>query len=155
MPGKNLYSATEIAKMRLPGLPTSKNRVIELAAQEAWYFEERKGMGGRLRRVYQIPDRYVTRSIQQAMPVSDKLGNAEVVVKSDPDEKETPFTGEEADTQLIELAVRSVEEWLQGKGVQLEPKRTSAIVALLYDYLYAKKTTDTEDIQRFLRAIVL
>lgn len=152
-----LYSPTQIAKMRLPGLPDSVNQLIERAVEEAWYFEERRGLGGRYRRVYQIPDRYLNRQIERAMPHHDILGNADVAMKREPEEMAEPVVKivEEANIELIELAVRSLEEWLQGRGLQLLPRRKSAVVALLYDYLYAKQTTDREDIQRFLRAVAL
>lgn len=55
---KKLYSATEIAKMRLPGFPISRDNVRARAEREGWYCEERKGLGGG-RRVYEIPAHYL------------------------------------------------------------------------------------------------
>lgn len=54
---KALLSAAEIARLRLPGLPSTKANVISRAEKEDWYFEEMTGLGGK-RRVYELPARY-------------------------------------------------------------------------------------------------
>ena len=58
MKSKNLVSASEIAQMGLPSLPTSRDNIRARADREGWYFEERRGQGG-IKRVYAIPEQYL------------------------------------------------------------------------------------------------
>lgn len=53
-----LLSASEIAALRLTGLPTTKVAITAMALREGWYFEEKTGIGG-TRRVFEIPSRYL------------------------------------------------------------------------------------------------
>ena len=55
---KILFTAAEIARMRLPGLPMTKSSILSRAAREGWRYEEQYGIGG-IRRVFEIPDRYL------------------------------------------------------------------------------------------------
>lgn len=138
---KKLYSATEIAQMRLPGLPTSRDNIRARAEREGWYSEEATGQGG-TRRIYEIPARYLAQG-----------ADGEISEEATSKVAGTIAAGEEADVKLVELAVRALEEWLQARGLQLEPERKSAIVAVLYKYLRARKDASMEDIEQFLRAI--
>ncbi|WP_375591751.1 DNA-binding protein [Chitiniphilus eburneus] len=54
---KTLFSAAEIARMKLPGLPGSRENVQRRAERENWYSEERTGRGG-VHKVYEVPQRY-------------------------------------------------------------------------------------------------
>ena len=40
---KILFTAAEIARMRLPGLPTTKSSILSRAAREGWRYEEQYG----------------------------------------------------------------------------------------------------------------
>lgn len=51
---KNQYSASELAAMKIPGLPRTVANVILLAGREGWAFVEAKGRGG-VRREYTPP----------------------------------------------------------------------------------------------------
>ena len=51
---KASYSASELAELRLPVLPTSKGKLIAKAARESWPFVETTGVGG-TRREYTPP----------------------------------------------------------------------------------------------------
>lgn len=51
---KTHYSAAELARMTLPGLPGTKGKVLAKAEREAWSFVELSGQGG-LRREYAPP----------------------------------------------------------------------------------------------------
>lgn len=74
---KTYYSASELAAMRLPMIPTTKANVIALAERSKWAAIEVRGRGG-LRREYQPPadvmaaikDIVVTRALNQPAPAS-------------------------------------------------------------------------------------
>lgn len=55
---KILFTAAEIARMRLPGLPTTKSSILSRAAKEGWRYEEQYGIGG-IRKVFEIPEHYL------------------------------------------------------------------------------------------------
>lgn len=50
---KQWYSAAELAAMKLPGIPTSKKGMIDLATRDSWSNKKRSGRGGGLE--YQPP----------------------------------------------------------------------------------------------------
>lgn len=128
------YSAAELASMGLKCLPKARESISRRADREHWpYIEESAAGRNGKRRLYDVPA-YVRKELGEAEPTPQ----VELA---------------EADTRLIELAVLALEEWLQAKGVQLEPARKSAIVAVLYKYLRARKDASREDIEQFLRAI--
>ena len=122
VPKKNSYSAAEIAAMHLPGLPTTKARIIERAASEGWKFEETTGRGG-MRRQYEVPQKYL-------MPDGDRMGQgaSSGVVG-------TIAGGHKADPHQLSLAVRALEEFLETEKLTIDPDRKGALIALLYDYL--------------------
>ncbi|MCW3479703.1 hypothetical protein OL229_09030 [Neisseriaceae bacterium JH1-16] len=145
MPEKNLYSANEIAGMKLSGLPSSKGKIIERAASEGWYFEERKGIGG-TRRVYEIPARYLP--TEQSQEESAQARPAEQIGKV----AGTIVAGSaQIDLEMLQLVEATLEEWLQSRGLRLKPDRRGAIVAVLYDYL--AKGASQEDMVRMLKAM--
>jgi len=129
--------------MKLPGLPSSRDNIRARAEREGWPYEERVGQGG-VRRVYELPARYLSIGASGGIPRTDIA--AEDFTTQD-------VIRQEADPKLIEQALRAVEQWLLAKGLQMTPERKSAAVVALYDYLRVKKDIDEEDIQRFLRAL--
>ncbi|ANJ73516.1 hypothetical protein A9Y76_14035 [Ralstonia insidiosa] len=145
VPPEKLYSAAEIAKMRLEGLPTTKGKVIERAASEGWQFEERKGIGG-TRRMYEIPARYLPRS-----------GGAGVADVTEAPRQPAKVVGtvvagtSKVDPKLLQLAEEALEEWQRERGLRLDAQRRYAVVAVLYDYL--ARGADQADAADMLRVI--
>lgn len=54
---KKPRTAAEIAKMGLPGLPTTKASILARAEKEGWQYETQIGRGG-VRKVFRLPERY-------------------------------------------------------------------------------------------------
>lgn len=59
-PTNGRLSAAEIAKLRLPGLPTTKANVLARAQREGWEYEEVTGLGG-LRKLFEVPEIYFSK----------------------------------------------------------------------------------------------
>jgi len=139
-----LYSASEIAKMRLEGLPTSKVAIISRANNEGWYFEERTGIGG-TRRVYEVPARYLGhRVVEQPDLTGTSMQPSRVVGV-------VAAGTSKVDPALLQLAEEAFEEWQQERGLRLDPKRRGAVVAVLYDYL--AQGADQADAANMLKVI--
>lgn len=141
MPTKKLFSAAEIAGMKLAGLPTSKGKVIERAASEGWYFEERKGIGG-TRRVYEIPPRYLPQAQgeEAASEAVDKVIGTIIAGSS------------QVDLDTLQLVETVLDEVLQARGLRIKSERRGAVVAFLYDY--AVKGGTKEGMLKALQALV-
>lgn len=126
--------------MRLPGLPTSKGKVIARATSEGWPFDEQKGVGG-TRRVYEIPDKYLpadqaaeeTRPMVAPIVGTIAAGTAKV------------------DTELMQLVVRTLKEWSRERGIKIPEDREGAIIAVLYNYI--SKGADQDEIDQLLKAL--
>lgn len=149
VPKPTLYSAAEIAAMRLPGLPTTKARVLERAAAEGWTFEERTGLGGK-RRMFAIPKRYAP-ALHGEDQESTKTG--ELLQKASELVAEGRRSGELDDGQLIQEVVLGVEMWLSKNGLQPDPKRKAALIALLFRYFKDEGTIDETKLDNLLRAV--
>jgi hypothetical protein len=134
---EKLHSASDIAQMGLPGLPTSRDNIRARAEKENWYYEEIVGQGG-VRRMYRIPAKYKG--------------------KDDPDSaqrKEAPVVGtivagsSQVDLEALKLVEVTLERFLVEKGLRIQPEKRAAVVALLYDYI-VNKHFDSEDVGRLL-----
>lgn len=122
--------------MRLPGLPTTKARVIDRAASEGWTFEEKKGVGG-TRRVYVVPAKYLT---------SDAMADASQSTKV-----VGTIAGGRVDPKLLETVIRVMDEWAIEQDIAWKPDRKASIAVLLYDYI--DKGASDEDVTRLLQAV--
>lgn len=168
---RKLYSASEIAGMRLPGLPTSKGAIIARAATENWPFEKRVGRGG-TRRVYEVPERYLAQPEMGAMPAIGSLRvNEHLAPYGDLPESGGPMGqaarqppalaqatiagavagGNVADPQLLAFAIRAFEEWATARQLVIAPERKAAIIALLYDYLV--RGAGEKEVETFLQVV--
>lgn len=143
---KNLYSAKEIADMKLAGLPHSKGKVISRAMSEGWYFEYRTGVGGK-RRMYEIPVHYLGGTEDKAaeQPLNRQETTKPVVTGA-------IAGGQQVDLAILQQVEAVLEEVLQAKGVRLLPERRGAVVAFLYDY--ATKGAGVERLKAALQALV-
>ena len=146
---KKLLSASEIATMKLPGLPTSKGAIIAKADREKWHFEEKTGIGG-TRRVYEVPARYLAEVEGQ-----DGLGSHHSTTSQAPDNKVagTIVAGtSQVDLEMLQMVETVLDEVLEARGLRIKSERRGAVVAFLYDY--AVKGGTKEGMLKALQALV-
>jgi len=143
VPPRQLYSASEIGKMNLPGLPKSKGRVIDRAKAEGWQFEERKDVGG-VRRMYEIPEKYLAGTSYSEPVVLQAVTQVAGTVAGG---------SNRVDTGKLELAITALAGWEQKRNIQITPERRSAVIALLYEYLETHSEEGPEAMERVLRAL--
>lgn len=129
--------------MRLPGLPTSRDNIRARAEREDWYSEETTGQGG-VRRVYEIPARYLSEGASetaQSAPgshQSTEQGQLGSVVGTI-----TPG-GAGVDLETLQMVDAILEETLQKRGLRLKPERRAAVLAFLYDFIVNKNGSKDE-----------
>ncbi|AXE33089.1 hypothetical protein [Chromobacterium phragmitis] len=137
---KKLYSASEIAQMRLKGLPTSRDNIRARAESEGWYREEQTGRGG-MKWVYEIPPRYIAEG-SRSEPLETESNVAGTIV-----------AGSSAiDLQKLQMVETVLEEALRARGLEIDPARRGAVVAFLYDYVM--KGGNQEGILMAIKALV-
>lgn len=153
-------SASEIAALRLPGLPTTKKAILTRAEKEAWHYETRVGLGG-LRKVFSVPHAYLpdnqprgvevaNGAAQSASDAAERDGAAPPAVASSA-VAGTIAAGGRADPKKLALAVRALEEWIEEDGVTIDPARKGAIISVLYNYL--EKGADTGELADLLKIV--
>jgi Mu DNA-binding domain len=125
---KKLHSASEIAQMKLPGLPHTKSSVITRATREGWHFEEAKGVGG-TKRLYAIPTRYLAQNAQDTRGTSLEAPTVAKVVGA------IAAGSSKVDPAMLEIAMRALTEWEAERDITVAPERRPAVIAILYDYL--------------------
>ncbi|MEN2427224.1 hypothetical protein AA0N74_14330 [Chromobacterium vaccinii] len=133
---KKLYSASEIAQMRLKGLPTSRDNIRIRAESEGWYREEQTGRGG-IKWVYEIPPRYIA----EGSPSEESNVAGTIVAGSSA-----------IDLQKLQMVETVLEEALRARGLEIDPARRGAVVAFLYDY--AMKGGNQDGILMAIKALV-
>ena len=69
---KKMYSASEIMGLDLPNMPATKAAIIKRAEKEGWAFAEETGLGG-IRRLYEIPARYLVSVETMGLPLDTAL----------------------------------------------------------------------------------
>jgi hypothetical protein len=136
-----LRSASEIAALKLPGLPGSKVAIAARAEREGWYCEERTGLGG-TRRVYRLPARY-----QDGQPPEP----------SGEDKRQAPHAAvadgrPRIELDLLQMVETVLDEVLQQHDLKLKPERRGAVVAFLYDY--ASRGGGKDGMRMALQALV-
>lgn len=131
--------------MRLPGLPGTKAKVIARATSEAWPFVEAKGVGG-TKRLYDVPSRYLAPEETRGTSFAPSLVTKVVGTIAAGSSKVDPV--------MLEIAIRALSEWEKERGIQVDPERRPAIVAILYDYLQdAEAGAGAEAMAVVLRAL--
>lgn len=148
MPDEKLYSALEIAAMNLPGLPTTKGKILARAEKEKWHFETKIGLGG-VRKMFKIPACY--QPGYKPYP--------EVSMQAEPIKRDVAtsiagaiMNGAIVDSKMLALALRALDEHLQENGLEIkEPEVKAEIVAILYKQL--QKDASGEDIQELLHVM--
>lgn len=123
--------------MQLPGLPTTKARIIERAASEGWPFEEQKARGG-TRRLYEVPEKYLQGTSYAPSNVA-KVVAGHVAAGS-----------KDVNWDMMDMAMRALSEWERERGIKIEEGRRSAIISILYDYLIRG---EPEELGRVFKAL--
>lgn len=146
---KKLYTAAEIAQRRLSGLPTTKSSILARAAKEGWRYEEQYGIGG-IRKVFEVPDRYL---------LSDKRIKQGVISARQDLEKyfvDDSVGQDELSAQVNEiklaLAARIMEEWLEAEKLVLSHEKKGSFIALLYKIV--ARNAYPEDILKLMCDVV-
>ncbi len=155
MPEEILYSAAEIAAMNLPGLPTTKGKILARAEKEDWYCETRLGLGG-VRKVFKIPATYL--NLYQVAEATPGYIDQGTVSKKPEEGRQSGQVvgaiagGEQIDSQRLASAIRALDEFLaENKLVINDPARKAEIVTFLYKYL--EKRASQNDVNDLLRLV--
>lgn len=139
---RKLYSASEIAKMKLPGLPSSRDNIRIRAIKENWYSEERFGLGGK-RVVYEIPAHYLEfTSVNDSKPDPLDTTSDRVVTLNTHRNMEL----------LIEVR-SSVQMWLHQRGLIMPPDKLTALVNVLYGYFEKDGHADVKEVADYLEKL--
>jgi hypothetical protein len=133
---RKLLSASEIASLKLPGLPTSKVAIISKAQREGWYFEEATGIGG-TRRVYELPAKYVAGTSLEPSHAAQVAGTIAA-------------GSSKVDQNKLALAIRALDEWERERGVKVSEERRPAVISVLYGYL---ERGEAEELEVVLKAL--
>ncbi|WP_295756119.1 DNA-binding protein [Undibacterium sp.] len=137
---KNRYAASEIAAMRLPGLPTKSTNIHERAKKEGWAYETAIGLGG-ARKMYEIPERYLA---QPSQPSSQHYAEATQIANAHSDKNYI-------DHARLAEAMCFVDEWIAANKTNIQPMRKAEIVMFLYEYL--EKHSDKEEVNKLLKLV--
>ncbi|WP_124076102.1 hypothetical protein [Burkholderia gladioli] len=145
---KRLYAASELVKLRLPGLPGSKAAILAKADREQWPYEEQSGLGG-MRRVYDVPERYF-RGTASATEPHDQRRIDEVA-----GQKVRRYLSQNkmTDVELVEQIALGVENWIKNNGLEDNPEKKAALVALLFSYFRDEGAVTTDKLEEMLRKV--
>ncbi|WP_035059594.1 DNA-binding protein [Andreprevotia chitinilytica] len=135
---KNLLSASEIAALGIPGIPTTRDGVRIRAEREGWPSDVRVGLGGK-RKVYEVPERYMAR---KAHYHAAEAGQQRPQDTGRNESAETQAAGRiaastEVDADLFRLAVVVADEHF-AVHPHLDQKMKGDIAWLLYQLAVAK-----------------
>jgi len=134
---QKLLSASEIAQLKLPGLPTSRDNIRARAEREGWYAEDVVGRGG-VRRVYQLPEKY--------------LNNAALTIPSTGEARSAQPAPAMLDIEKLQMVETVLDRVLRQKGLALQSDKRGSVVACMYDY--AVRGGEVEAIETLLTALV-
>ncbi len=146
---KKLYTAAEIAQMRLSGLPTTKSSILARAAKESWSYEEQYGIGG-VRKVFEIPDRYLLTDRRIKPSVMSARQNLEKYLVGDAGAQDEHTVN--LDESKLALSARIMEEWIEEEKLVLSHKRKGNLIALLYKIV--SRNADPEDLLKLMSGAV-
>lgn len=141
-----MFSAREIGKMNLPGMPKSKPGIMAKARRECWPSETRTGFGG-TSEVYKIPAYYLdgTEAKEAGQPINRQETAKPAVARA-------VAGGQQANLALLQQVDTILEEVLQEKEVKLLPQRRGTVLAFLYDCV--TKGVDLERLKAALQVLV-
>jgi hypothetical protein len=133
-----LYTAAEIAAMKLPGLPTTKPSLLARAEKEEWYFEVRMGLGGR-RKVFKIPPLYLPNYVPPnidapSLHMLDKTQIAENARRVTTEAVDS-FPDARIDPQTLIRAIQTVDTYLLENNKHISPDRRGEAIVAVYNFL--------------------
>lgn len=146
---KRLYAASELAKMGLPGLPSTKAAIMAKAEREGWQYEEQTGRGG-LRRAYHVPARYFVESGGAADQQQHESKLNEVA-----GQRVKRFISQEkmTDSEIVEQIALGVEKWIGNNDLPASPEKKAALVALLFSYFRDEGGVTAEKLEDMLKKV--
>ena len=144
---KILFTAAEIARMRLPGLPTTKSSILSRAAKEGWRYEEQYGIGG-IRKVFEIPDHYLVAAHGDIAEKAARQNSGKYRTKRSSVEKET---GNSVNAARLGAAAYILEKWNSNENVGLTPDEKGKMIAIFYKVLM--NDVEEEDLSGLLKEI--
>lgn len=144
---KILFTAAEIARMRLPGLPTTKSSILSRAAKEGWRYEEQYGIGG-IRKVFEIPDHYLVSAHEDIAEKAARQNAGKYRVKRIGLEK---GTGNSVNAAKLAAAAHLLEKWDSDENIRMTPDEKGKLIAVFYKVLM--DGAETEDLSCLLSEI--
>lgn len=155
---KDWLTASEIAKLGLPGLPSTKVAISNRAEREKWPVQTATGLGGQ-RNVYRVPDRYLPAdaapaNAASAGSVSDApAGNGGMLLAAAEYVAEARRQGRMTDADLIREIVLGVERWLERNDVHPDAEKKAALISLLFRYFQTDGSLDEAKMEALLKAV--
>ena len=144
---KILFTAAEIARMRLPGLPTTKSSILSRAAKEGWRYEEQYGIGG-IRKVFEIPEHYLVLAHGETAGIAAYQNAEHYRVKRTGAENDISGS---VNTAKLTAAAQVVEKWDSEEKIGMSPDKKSAIIAIFYKILM--DGCETADLSQLLKEL--
>ena len=144
---KILFTAAEIARMRLPGLPTTKSSILSRAAKEGWRYEEQYGIGG-IRKVFEIPEHYLVLAHGETAGIAAYQNAEHYRVKRTGAENDISGS---VNTAKLTAAAQVVEKWDSEEKIGMSPDKKSAIIAIFYKILM--DGCETADLSHLLKEL--
>ena len=144
---KILFTAAEIARMRLPGLPTTKSSILSRAAKEGWRYEEQYGIGG-IRKVFEIPEHYLVLAHGESAGIAAYQNTERYRVKRAGSGGDISGS---VNTTKLTAAARVVEKWDSEEKIGMSADKKSAIIAIFYKILM--DGCDTADLSHLLKEL--
>ncbi len=144
---KILFTAAEIARMRLPGLPTTKSSILSRAAKEGWRYEEQYGIGG-IRKVFEIPEHYLVLAHGESAGIAAYQNAERYRVKRAGSENDIQGS---VNTTKLTAAAQVVEKWDAEEKIGMSPDKKSTIIAIFYKILM--DGCDTADLSHLLKEL--
>ncbi|HZZ06872.1 hypothetical protein [Paraburkholderia sp.] len=152
-------TASEIAKLKLPGLPSSKVAIATRAEREKWPVKPGTGLGGP-RNLYQVPDVYIRMAdgaeavVQLKNHVYDPTaGSGEMLKAAASYVAEARAQGQMNDAELIREVVLGVENWLERNNAHPDAEKKAALISLLFRYFQTDGSLDQAKMDKLLKAV--
>jgi hypothetical protein len=156
---KEWLSASEIAKLKLPGLPSTKVAIATRAEREKWPTKGATGLGGQ-RFVYQVPDAYFQTSDGKVVVIEAKdrvydptLSSGDMLLAAAEYVNEARKQGAMTDADLIREVVLGVERWLERNDAHPDAEKKAALISLLFRYFQTDGVLDEAKMDKLLKAV--
>jgi hypothetical protein len=154
---KDWLTASEIAKLRLPGLPSTKVAIASRAEREKWPVKVTTGLGGQ-RNVYLVPDSYTkapdgARHAEPAGVYDPAAGSGAMLQAAADYVAQARRQGEMSDADLIREVVLGVERWLERNNAHPDAEKKAALISLLFRYFQTDGAMDQNKMDELLKAV--